>query len=100
MASVLRKDKQISVLHHLVEGNTIRSSERLTDVHRDTIMRLLVRFGGKIQAMMDQRLFLPVLDVNTCVPAFLAFDSVWRLVRIGNPTPYCLGMHAIRLRDL
>lgn len=56
MANILSRDKQISALHHLVEGNTIRSTERLTGVHRDTIMRLLVRFGGKCQELMDQRL--------------------------------------------
>jgi DNA-directed RNA polymerase specialized sigma24 family protein len=33
------------VIAALVEGNSIRSVERLTGIHRDTIMRLLVRVG-------------------------------------------------------
>ncbi len=56
MANVLSREKQIAVLHHLVEGNTIRSTERLTGVHRDTIMRLLVRYGTKCQQLLDERL--------------------------------------------
>lgn len=35
------------ILSLLVEGNSIRSVERITDVHRDTIMRLLVSAGTK-----------------------------------------------------
>ena len=46
MCNVLPSHKKLSVLHHLVEGNSIRSTERLTGVHRDTIMRLSVRMAG------------------------------------------------------
>ncbi len=35
----LKKDKQLAVISALVEGNSIRSVERMTGVHRDTIMR-------------------------------------------------------------
>ena len=41
----LKIDKQASVISALVEGNSIRSTERMTGVHRDTIMRLLVKIG-------------------------------------------------------
>lgn len=53
MANVLSRDKQIDVLHHLVEGNTLRSTARLTGIHRTTIMRLLVDFGQRCKAFMD-----------------------------------------------
>ena len=45
MANVLNTDKQIAVISALAEGSSIRSIERITGVHRDTIMRLGVRVG-------------------------------------------------------
>jgi lipopolysaccharide/colanic/teichoic acid biosynthesis glycosyltransferase len=36
---VLKADKRRDILHLLIEGNSIRSTERLTRVHRDTIDR-------------------------------------------------------------
>ena len=45
MCNVLKPERQKTVLHMLVEGSSIRSTERLTGVHRDTIGRLAVRFG-------------------------------------------------------
>jgi transposase len=38
--NVLNKDKQTVVIGALAEGNSIRSIERMTGVHRDTVMRL------------------------------------------------------------
>src|ERR1700688_2957306 len=40
---VLPRDKQIEIIAALTEGCSIRSVERLTGVHRDTIMRLALR---------------------------------------------------------
>lgn len=40
MANVLPRDKQIAIIGALAEGSSIRSIERITGVHRDTIMRL------------------------------------------------------------
>ena len=40
MANVLNTDKQIAVIAALTEGSSIRAIERMTGVHRDTIMRL------------------------------------------------------------
>jgi hypothetical protein len=36
-------------LYHLVEGCSIRSTERITGVHRDTILKLLVAVGEKCE---------------------------------------------------
>ncbi len=55
MANHLPRSKQIEVLRHLVEGNTLRSTARLTGVHRTTIQNLLVTFGEKCKAFMDAR---------------------------------------------
>jgi IS1 family transposase len=52
----LAADQRLSVLHLLVEGNSIRSTERLTGVHRDTIMRLLVRTGDQCRDFLDDRM--------------------------------------------
>jgi hypothetical protein len=40
MANVLDKDKQVTIIGALAEGSSIRSIERMTGVHRDTVMRL------------------------------------------------------------
>ncbi|HEX3945397.1 MAG TPA: hypothetical protein VHW69_15055 [Rhizomicrobium sp.] len=40
--SVARRTQAINCL---VEGNSIRSTERLTGIHRDTVMRLMVEVG-------------------------------------------------------
>ena len=38
-------EKQALAVGALVEGASIRSVERMTGIHRDTIMRLMVRTG-------------------------------------------------------
>lgn len=53
MANVLNLDKQITIIGALAEGSSIRSIERITGVHRDTIMRLGVRIGQGCAVMMD-----------------------------------------------
>lgn len=50
----LSMDKQISVIGGLVEGCSIRSIERMTGIHRDTIMRLSVRVGEGCARIMDE----------------------------------------------
>jgi hypothetical protein len=43
--NILPRDKQIAVISALTEGMSIRATERLTGIHRDTIMRLASRVG-------------------------------------------------------
>src|SRR5262249_38171059 len=43
--NTLSSDQQIHVIACLTEGASIRSVERLTGIHRDTIMRLATRVG-------------------------------------------------------
>ena len=50
----LKDQKKEAVIAALVEGNSIRSTERMTGVHRDTIMRLLARVGAGCEVIMDQ----------------------------------------------
>src|SRR5450432_2043323 len=56
MANVLPTEKKIAVISSLCEGSSIRSIERMTGVHRDTIMRLGVRVGQGCAAIMDQQM--------------------------------------------
>ena len=48
--------RRIQVINCLVEGNSIRSTERLTGAHRDTILRLLVQVGEGCDRLMDKRM--------------------------------------------
>src|SRR4051812_17918294 len=43
--NILPLEAQVAVIAHLVDGNSIRATERLTKIHRDTIMRLGVPVG-------------------------------------------------------
>lgn len=56
MANVLRRDRQLAVLNLMAEGSSIRSAERITRIHRDTIMRLIVRFGNACRDFLDERM--------------------------------------------
>ncbi len=56
MPNLLPREKQLAILCALVEGRSIRSTERMTNTHRDTICRLLVGVGGGGAALLDQRM--------------------------------------------
>jgi len=70
MANALPKDKQIAVTAALAEGNSIRSIERMTGIHRDTIMRLGVRIGQGCATLLDEK--MRGLDCQR-----LELDEVW-----------------------
>ena len=54
--NVLSVEEKVNVLAAMVEGNSIRSVERMTGVHRDTIMRLVVRVGWNCEKLLDERM--------------------------------------------
>lgn len=67
MANNLPTKKKIMAISMLCEGNSIRSIERMTGVHRDTIMRLGVRVGQGCAEIMDDKmngLDLPNIQVD------------------------------------
>lgn len=69
----LSADRAVAVLQLLLEGMSVRSVERVTGVHRDTILRLLVRAGDRCQTLMVQRVVnLNVQDVQA--------DEIWGFV--------------------
>lgn len=49
----LPRDKQIQAITALVEGNSIRSTERMVGIHRDTVMRLMVRVGNACEGILE-----------------------------------------------
>jgi IS1 family transposase len=73
MANVLSTDKQIAVVSALVEGCSVRSTERLTGVHRDTILRLMVRVGNGCANLLDETM----RDLSC---SRLELDELWAFV--------------------
>lgn len=53
MSNHLSMDRKALVVSMLCEGSSIRAIERITNVHRDTIMRLGVRVGEGCHTLMD-----------------------------------------------
>ncbi len=53
--NILPRDKQIQVIAALTEGMSIRAVERITGIHRDTIMRLGYRVGMGCAELHDRR---------------------------------------------
>jgi len=65
--------KAEAVIRLLVEGNSIRSVERITGMHRDSIMRLLALVGERCERMLEDRISkLPVRDVQC--------DEMWGFI--------------------
>ncbi len=73
MANALPRDKQITIIRALVQGVSIRSIERMTDVHRDTIMRLMVRVGQACEKLQDR-----MMTDLTCEA--IEIDEIWGYV--------------------
>src|SRR4051812_36597187 len=48
--------RRVQIINCLVEGNSIRSTERMTGTHRDTICRLLVEVGDGCAQLMDEQM--------------------------------------------
>jgi len=49
-------EKAETIIRLLVEGSSIRSVERITGMHRDTIMRLLALVGGHCERMLEEKI--------------------------------------------
>jgi IS1 family transposase len=95
MANILPTDKKIAVIGALAEGSSIRSIERITGVHRDTIMRLGVKVGQGCTALMDAK--MRDLSCNR-----LEMDEIWGFIgkkdrnvrpgemQVGNVWTFCV----------
>ena len=52
----LKDEKKLAVIAALVEGNSIRSIERMTGVNRNTIMSLLYRVGNGCEQLLHEKM--------------------------------------------
>jgi IS1 family transposase len=88
----LPEAKALMCLQLLVEGNSIRSIERITGVHRDTVLSLLTVAGEKCEAMMDTNLRkVKVTDVQA--------DEIWNFVGMKEKTKVRKGKASDFLGD-
>ena len=71
--NVLSRDQQIQIIACLTEGVSIRSTERLTGIHRDTIMRLGERIGRGCAELHDRM----VVSVRA---GRIELDEIWGYV--------------------
>jgi hypothetical protein len=69
-----KKSASLLCLKLLVEGNSIRSTERITEVHRDTILRLLNIVGERREKIMNEERTknIPIERIEV--------DEIWGLV--------------------
>jgi len=83
----LKAEKKEAVIRCLVNGSSVRATERMTDVHRDTILRLMVKVGNGCEKLMAQE-----LKGLSC--RHVQLDEIWsfvgrkqrRLTERDNPT--------------
>ena len=73
MANILDTDKQVAVITALTEDGSIRGIERMTGVHRDTVMRLGVKVGQGCAKLLDAKM----RDLSC---QHLQFDEIWGFV--------------------
>jgi IS1 family transposase len=87
MANVLPIGKQTQVIAALVEGCSIRSIERMTSIHRDTIMRLGVKIGEGCTKLLDEKM-------NGLNSSRMEVDEIWGYVGAKDRTlPYAKHAH-------
>jgi IS1 family transposase/transposase-like protein len=88
----LDMDKAVLILSLLTEGTSIRSAERISGVHRDTIMRLLRLAGEKCETLLDRLVSnIEAKDVQA--------DELWNFVGMKEKTKQRLGKTDPELGD-
>jgi IS1 family transposase len=71
--NVLSMERQIQILNALVEGNSIRSTARMTGVEHKTVIRVLLRTGERCQRILDENM--------RCLPCrVIQVDEIWTFV--------------------
>ena len=69
----LKKVKAILCLKLLVEGNSIRSTEGISDIHRDTILHLIEVIGERCEKVMEEQ----IKDIPL---QYVQADEIWGFV--------------------
>ncbi|HSZ62028.1 MAG TPA: hypothetical protein VK828_09525 [Terriglobales bacterium] len=70
-------DAAMRAIQCLIEGCSIRSTERLTGLNRNTIMRLLIVAGQRIANRMETVMY-------GLRPKYLECDEIWTYVQRKN----------------
>src|SRR5205823_1998161 len=70
----ISQEQAVMAIQLLVEGNSIRSTERITNLDRNTIMKLLVLVGEKCERLLESKIVsVQVKDVQC--------DEIWGFVQ-------------------
>jgi IS1 family transposase len=72
--NILKPEKKLAVISALIEGNSLRSTSRMTGVHKKTIMRMLKQVGNQCFRILDSTMKGLTCRVIEC-------DEVWTFVR-------------------
>lgn len=83
-AMILKEEKALMCLNLLVEGNSLRLTERVTGVHRDTILNLLKTVGEKCLWIQENL----IKGVNV---ADVQADEIWSYVGMKQKTANANG---------
>ena len=85
-------EKAVSVIQHLVEGCSIRTTERITGVEKRTILSLLALVGERCEKLLDERIKgLRVKEV--------ACDETWGYVGMKSRTKNSKGITDGKIGD-
>jgi transposase-like protein/IS1 family transposase len=80
--SYIPQDRIVLALRLLIEGNSLRSTQRITNLDINTLMKILVAAGEKCEKLMGRVIVnVPVKDVEC--------DEIWAFVskKEGHKTP-------------
>lgn len=87
-AMTVPEDKALLAIQLLIEGTSIRSAERITGLHRDTICRLLVLAGERCAKLLDAKM-------RNLHCEHIQADEIWsfvgkkqRMVREDDPAEF------------
>jgi len=72
--SYIPQDRVVLALGLLLEGNSLRSTQRITDLDINTLMKILVKAGEKCEKLMGRLIVkVPVKDVQC--------DEIWSFIQ-------------------
>src|ERR1043165_678126 len=86
MANILDSGKKVMAVSMLCEGNSIRSVERMTGIHRDTVMRLGVRVGEACAKLHSDKM-------RNLACARVEVDEIWGFIGAKRRNAAAAGVY-------
>jgi IS1 family transposase len=80
------------ILHCLVEGNSVRSTARLCDVEKRTVLNILKLAGGNCERVLTER-------IRNIAVAQLQLDEIWTFVRKKEAHKFPFEAHDDKIGD-